>query len=143
MLIAALIEIPAEKVRSPLIKAASIPSERAEAIDEVASSFGSSVALVPINALFTQASQAGYTVGGFPAPLSPQFGGGLVSWDGLHPSNLGYAIIANQFISTADTAFGMTIPQLSPLQLAGIASTDPYDPYVVKAGDPDSPFPLP
>ncbi|HTU69156.1 MAG TPA: hypothetical protein VMF11_02455 [Candidatus Baltobacteraceae bacterium] len=130
-------------MRSPLIKAASIPSERAEAIDEVASSFGSSVALVPINALFTQASQAGYTVGGFPAPLSPQFGGGLVSWDGLHPSNLGYAIIANQFISTADTAFGMTIPQLSPLQLAGIASTDPYDPYVVKAGDPDSPFPLP
>jgi hypothetical protein len=44
----------------------------------------------------------------------------------LHPSNVGYAVIANDFIATADTAFGMTIPQLSTAQLEGILGTDPY-----------------
>ena len=123
-----------------------------QAIDGVAEQFAAaapgSVALVPINTFFQTAATSGVSVAGFPAPLTMQFGGGLVTWDGLHPSNLGYAVIANEFISTADTAatsggLGMTIPELSALQLAQIASNDPYDPYVIKSGDPTSPFPLP
>jgi lysophospholipase L1-like esterase len=112
------------------------------AIDEVASNSGKNVALVPIGALITQASQSGVTVPGI-GTLTLQFGGGLQSWDGLHPSNLGYAEIANEFIATADSSFGMTIPQLSALQLAQIASNDPYDPIVLKSVNPSSPFPLP
>jgi hypothetical protein len=112
------------------------------AIDAVASGSGSNVALVPINATFTSLATNGLTLApGETATL--QFGGGLVSWDGLHPSNLGYAVIANTFIGTADTAFGMTIPPLSNAQIGQIASSDPYDPFVIKALNPNSPFPLP
>jgi len=124
-----------------------------QAIDGVAKQFASAapgqVALVNINALFQQASSGGgSTLPGLPAPLTLQYGGGLVSWDGLHPSNAGYAIIANDFIATADTpaasgGLGMTIPPLSLVQLLQIAGNDPYDPYVLKAGNPSSPFPLP
>lgn len=112
------------------------------AIDTVASNSGKNVALVPINATFTALSTSGVTLApGETATL--QFGGGLVSWDGLHPSNLGYAIIANTFIETADTAFGMSIAPLSATQLGKIAENDPYDPFVIKALNPESPFPLP
>lgn len=123
-----------------------------QAIDGVAQQFAAAapgqVALVQINALFQQASTTGVSLPGLPGPLTLQFGGGLVSWDGLHPSNAGYALIANDFIATADASaasggLGMTIPALSAAQLTGIAGTDPYDPYVLKAGNPMSPFPLP
>jgi lysophospholipase L1-like esterase len=123
-----------------------------QAIDGVAQQFAAAapgqVALVPINTLFQAASTTGVTLPGLPGPLTLQFGGGLVSWDGLHPSNAGYAVIANEFITTADASaasggLGMTIPPLAAAQLTGIAATDPYDPYVLKAGNPLSPFPLP
>jgi lysophospholipase L1-like esterase len=123
-----------------------------QAIDGVAQQFAAAapgqVALVPINQLFLQASASGVTVPGLPGPVTLQFGGGLVSWDGLHPSDLGYAIVANEFIATADAAaanggLGLTIPPLSTAQLAQIASSDPYNPFVIKAIDPLSPFPLP
>jgi lysophospholipase L1-like esterase len=123
-----------------------------QAIDGVAQQFAAKapgqVALVSINTFFTQASTTGVTIPGLPGPLTLQFGGGLVSWDGLHPSNAGYAEIANYFIATADApaasgGLGMTIPQLALNQLLGIVITDPYDPYVLKAGNPQSPFPLP
>jgi len=113
-----------------------------QAIDGVATGSGSNVALVPIDTLFTQASTNGIAIPGL-GTVTLQFGGGLVSWDGLHPSNLGYAIIANDFIATADMSFGMTIPPLSALQIGEIAANDPYDPFVLKAGNPNSPFPLP
>ncbi len=113
-----------------------------QAIDKVATSSGSSVALVPIDTFFTQASTSGIAIPGV-GTVTLQFGGGLVSWDGLHPSNLGYAVIANEFISTADTSFGLTIPPLSATQIGQIVSTDPYDPFVIKAINPESPFPLP
>ncbi|HTU81727.1 MAG TPA: hypothetical protein VMF61_06335, partial [Candidatus Acidoferrales bacterium] len=75
-----------------------------QAIDEVASNSGSSVALVPISELFQAASASGVAVPGW-GTFTLQFGGGLVCWDGLHPSNTGYAVIANAFIQTANTAF--------------------------------------
>ena len=61
-----------------------------------------------------------------PKCCSLQFGGGLLSFDGLHPSNTGYALVANSFIATIDTGFGATVPQLSPAQIFAIYSTDPY-----------------
>jgi lysophospholipase L1-like esterase len=114
------------------------------AIDTVATSSGSKVALVPIHATFTTIAASGYTVPGTPfPPFTLNFGGGLVSWDGLHPSNLGYAVLANAFIQTADTAFGMTIPQIAGAALAQIAINDPYDSYAIKTVNPAFPFPLP
>jgi hypothetical protein len=66
-----------------------------------------------------------------------------VSWDGLHPSNLGYAVIADTFIQTADSAFGMTLAPISSTQLATIAASDPYNGALVNAAFGAPIFPLP
>ncbi|HET6893993.1 MAG TPA: SGNH/GDSL hydrolase family protein [Candidatus Baltobacteraceae bacterium] len=75
--------------------------------------------------------------------LTMQFGGGLLSYDGLHPSNVGYALLANMFIGTADAAYGLSIPPLSNAQIGTIAQTDTYNPFVIKAVNPAWPYPLP
>jgi hypothetical protein len=72
-----------------------------------------------------------------------QFGGGLVSYDGLHPSNTTYALIANTFIGAADTKFGLTIPPIGNATVGAIASSDTYNPFVIKAVNPAWPLPLP
>lgn len=111
-------------------------------IDTIAQSSGSNVALVPIDATFKSIAANGITL----APgetITLQFGGGLVGWDGLHPSNFGYAYVANVFIQTADEKLGLAIPPLNAAQLGQIAENDPYDPFVLKSLNPESPFPLP
>ncbi len=112
-----------------------------QAIDAVATGSGTSVALVPITATFNALAQPGATLAtlipGAPADTL-QFGGGLLSWDGLHPSNVGYAVIANSFIQTAITAFGMPLVPLTGAQISTIALNgtfpDPYNPVLVNAG---------
>jgi len=65
-------------------------------------------------------------------PINPpkcctlQFGGGFYSLDGLYPSNTGYAVIANVFIATMNSAYGTSVPQVNP---AAIYSTDPFAPH--------------
>jgi lysophospholipase L1-like esterase len=41
------------------------------------------------------------------------YGSGLVSLDGLHPSNTGYALIASYFIAKINSSFGTKIPQVN------------------------------
>ncbi|GAC1388319.1 MAG: hypothetical protein NVSMB31_02150 [Vulcanimicrobiaceae bacterium] len=58
------------------------------------------------------------------------FGGGLQSFDGLHPSHTGYAFIANEFIKTINTAYGLTIPAVNVMSV--YKGIPPYllpDPY--------------
>jgi lysophospholipase L1-like esterase len=124
-----------------------------QVIDQIAAASGSTVALVPVHALFTQAAASGIAI----APgetMTLQFGGGLLSWDGLHPSNVGYAVIANAFITAANTAFGANITPLSAADLAAIANggtlaigtpvqADPYNSFAIKAINPAWPLPLP
>jgi lysophospholipase L1-like esterase len=40
------------------------------------------------------------------------FGSGLVSFDGLHPSNTGYALVASDFIDVINKSYGTSIPQI-------------------------------
>ncbi len=58
------------------------------------------------------------------------FGGGLFSLDGLHPSNTGYALIANLWIQAIDAKYGAT---MAPVNIAAVYNgTAPYlypDPY--------------
>ena len=54
------------------------------------------------------------------------FGGGLLSFDGLHPSNTGYAVVANIFIQAVDAAFGQTV---APVNVPAIYATDIYAPH--------------
>jgi lysophospholipase L1-like esterase len=58
------------------------------------------------------------------------FGGGLVSFDGLHPSNTGYAFITEAFIQAANKAYGAGIPDISPKAVHDGTGAIPYpDPY--------------
>src|SRR5579872_369075 len=84
--------------------------------------------LVDVEAAFSAIATAGGVPINPPFCCSLAFGGGLLSIDGLHPSNTGYAIVANLFIQTIDTAYGATIPPLTPAQLLAISQSDPYAP---------------
>ena len=65
-------------------------------------------------------------------PINPpkccnfQYGGGFYSLDGIHPSNTGYATLANLFIDTMNTAFNTTTPDVN---VAAIYATDIYAPH--------------
>ena len=40
---------------------------------------------------------------------------GILSFDGIHPSNTGYALVAYEFIATINKAYGAHIPQVDPV----------------------------
>ena len=83
-------------------------------------------ALVDIHALLERAHAHGIVVGG--QRLTTAFLGGLFSLDGIHPTNTGYAIMANQFIEALNRRFAAHIPRVSvervmeddPLVLPGV-----------------------
>ncbi|GAC1363240.1 MAG: SGNH/GDSL hydrolase family protein [Acidobacteriaceae bacterium] len=51
------------------------------------------------------------------------FLGGLFSLDGIHPTNTGYALLANQFIAALNTRFSLSIPIVN---VSAVATADPY-----------------
>jgi lysophospholipase L1-like esterase len=83
-------------------------------------------ALVDIHGLTAELQANGVVEGG--QHLTTQFLGGLFSLDGVHPSNTGYALFANEFITTLNTTFAAGIPLVSvreiekndPLVLPGV-----------------------
>lgn len=79
--------------------------------------------LVDINALFAQLTANGLVVNNFKGTAS--FLGGFFSLDGIHPTNTGYAVVANAFIDTMNKSFGSTIPDVA---LGPIATADPLWP---------------
>jgi lysophospholipase L1-like esterase len=111
-----------------------------EAINSVANATGA--ALADIQTTFQGLAATGLPLGPG-VTLTLQFGGGIIGYDGLHPANTGYALVANLFIGAADSKFGMTIPPLSNAQIGAIATGDTYNPFVVKSVNPAWPFPLP
>jgi len=78
------------------------------------------VTLVDIHSLIDGINRNGYTVNG--RHLTPDFLGGLVTLDGIHPTNTLHAIIANKFIDTMNDKLKTTIPAVSVEQ---VAKTDP------------------
>jgi lysophospholipase L1-like esterase len=83
-------------------------------------------ALVDVHALYAQIEAGGGYPVNLPKCCSTLYGGGLTSLDGIHPSNTGYAIIANTFIQTLDQAYALTIP---PVNIGAVYATDPYAPH--------------
>jgi hypothetical protein len=63
------------------------------------------------------------------------FGGGILSLDGLHPSDTGYALVAQAFAQTINGAFGTSLPAIVPASAytgaGGIYASypDPYAPH--------------
>jgi lysophospholipase L1-like esterase len=86
-------------------------------------------ALVDLHALFDRVSKGGLVVNR--QRLTTEFLGGLFSLDGIHPTNTGYAIIANEFIQALNHRFAAGIP------LVNIAQVAKEDPLVLpEAGRP-------
>ncbi|WP_260735934.1 SGNH/GDSL hydrolase family protein [Tunturiibacter lichenicola] len=86
--------------------------------------------LVDINALFSQLFATGLTINGYTGNAS--FLGGFFALDGIHPTNTGYAVIANTFIDTMNAQIKTKIPDVA---LGPIAATDPYwPPNIVPVG---------
>jgi lysophospholipase L1-like esterase len=93
------------------------------AIGQAATDTGA--ALVDIHKLFAQIASAGGAPINPPKCCSLVYRGGLSSLDGLHPSNTGYALIANAFIDTLDAAYNLGIPDVN---VGAVYATDPYAP---------------
>lgn len=58
--------------------------------------------------------------------LTLRFLGGFFSLDGTHPSNIGYALLANRFIETINEQLLTNIPRISETVLSNIVLTDPF-----------------
>jgi len=66
------------------------------------------IPVVDINALFNSLKQ-GEQVGPFSLSLGYAIGG-VVSLDGYHLTDIGYALFANEYIKTINSAYGTHIP---------------------------------
>lgn len=114
---------------SVAVTARSLNAAYNTAIGGVASA--TSAALVDVAAVFaaaeaaTQAGQPFLVPGSSGAYVSLAYGGGFTSLDGIHPSNTGYAAIANLFIRAFDTKYALTIP---PVNVDAVYAADPYAP---------------
>ncbi len=81
-----------------------------EFLKSIASS--NSIPMVDINSLLNKASKEGIVVGG--VKLTTAFlTGGLFSLDGVHPSSLGHAIVANEFIKLINQTYEYEIPLIN------------------------------
>jgi len=76
--------------------------------------------LVDIHSFFNAIRINGYTVNG--RTLTTLYLGGLFSLDGIHPTNTGYALLANQFITTMNASLGTHIPSVN---VTAVAEHDP------------------
>ena len=76
--------------------------------------------LVDIHGLLERARGRGIVTGG--QRLTTAFLGGLFSLDGIHPTDTGYAVIANAFIHALDAQAGAGIP---PLPVRDVQRADP------------------
>ena len=80
--------------------------------------------VVDINGLFHQVEQHPPVIGN--VTLTPRYLGGLFSLDGVHASDIGYALVANAFIATINSSFTMNIPAISEQALESILRADPF-----------------
>jgi hypothetical protein len=74
------------------------------------------VPLVDIHSLITEIVQNGYKTGD--ECLTAYFLGGLFSLDGIHPTNTGYAVIANAFIDQMNEVWGAGLDEVNVHQIA-------------------------
>lgn len=85
-------------------------------ISNVAAKYG--FHLVDVNSLFDEIAENGIVADG--VELKTDFvTGGLFSLDGVHPTNQGYAIVANEFIKVINSKFNATIPYINVSTIPG------------------------
>jgi lysophospholipase L1-like esterase len=77
-----------------------------------------SIPVVDVNGFLADVAANGYYVAGLEF-TTEMVTGGLFSYDGVHPSDLGYAIVANQFIETINNEFNASIPFVNVVDMMG------------------------
>ena len=94
--------------------------------DQVAAAGGT---LVDIHGAVTTLGTTPPTVNGY----TMNFGylGGFFSLDGIHPTNTGYALLANVFIATMNAALKT---QIADVDVSAVAAKDPLFPTNLMAG---------
>jgi lysophospholipase L1-like esterase len=75
------------------------------------------VAKVDLHGLLSTIATKGFSLGGV-VYTSEFVKGGLFSLDGVHPNDLGYALMANTMISAVNARFGCFVPPVDPLSYA-------------------------
>ncbi len=107
-----------------MIRAAALAQIRADVLAynaEIANQAAANGAtLVDIYSLVNDLAANGVEVGG--QRLTTAFMGGLFSLDGVHPTDTGYAIIANEFIKTMNRSISVGIP---PVSIEQVSKNDP------------------
>jgi GDSL-like lipase/acylhydrolase family protein len=85
--------------------------------------------LVDIHSYF-QTLQSGVTINSYEATTA--FLGGIFSLDGVHPTNTGYALIANQYIAALNSSAKTKITEVN---VSAVAAADPlFGPNIKPAG---------
>lgn len=74
------------------------------------------IPVADIGGLFMRAATTGVQVGPFNFNLK-YLTGGVISIDSAHPTDLGYVLVANEFIKTVNRAYGTHIPLASITQV--------------------------
>ncbi len=77
---------------------------------------GHNIPVVDVNGIFSDIHSHGLEIGGLTFTTS-FVTGGLFSLDGVHPSDLGSAIVANEFINTINENFNASIPRVNVVDL--------------------------
>lgn len=90
-------------------------AELNEVIRTIAETQGA--ALVDINGLFNDIVADGLVLGGIDFSAA-YLTGGLFSYDGVHPTRLGYGVIANAFIEAINDTFAAAVPLVDLERLA-------------------------
>ena len=80
--------------------------------------------VVDINSLLEYVQANGVSIGNL--KLQTRYLGGVYSLDGVHPSNIGHAIIANEFLKVTNSAFHLNVPLITTQQLLTILAEDPF-----------------
>lgn len=79
-----------------------------------------SIPVVDVNAWFKSIAAKGITIGGVNFSIA-FVTGGIFSLDGVHPSDLGYAVVANKFIEKINASFNAALPYVDLNPYLGIA----------------------
>lgn len=71
---------------------------------------GAGAAIVPIDDIFDSIVAEGFPVGGGITYTTDFLTGGIFSYDGVHPTPFGYAMVANAFIDAINATYDAAIP---------------------------------
>jgi hypothetical protein len=94
-------------------------------------------ALVDFNGFFNNVKANGIVIAG-EKYTADYIAGDIFSLDGVHPSDRGYGIVANEYIKVINASFGMNVPLVNvsalpklsaPLSKVGNGKIDPMLPF--------------